>query len=790
MSAVSDCDLKQKFEEINRAYTINRDEIEKVKTDFEMMIDGWNINFAVDFFQIHNFLHPKREKTGDTEKEHKIWLRAAGTFLFSELEEVQRTFILPPHLNEFKNHLIHLKRELLLIKEKHFVKEEHPHEDFLEEDEREMLEEAKEIYSKGEQLSEKLMNEILDLINAKFLSLYKLVSGRFRNEIAEINDLFDNKRISTVTGCWDKDVVDLVQKEAQKSVRKFNWYNGFKEVRPRNSIIASNVRDARAIQIIIAMNEFFREKDRKEVVYIVSDAESMEKVLNWDKFDDLNWKEEENPLGIIKVGEYNNIRILRDSRSFLVYLLNRSKSENKQERRKKIIENLTARQKELDRLAAIRGMIKDEFALCREKCDDPQREKHCRKIQDKIEKFEREYKKTNLFKMISQSRELLEPYISQFRGAQDRDMADLEDVESLIDFLLLEKEDFEKRIREKTEELETKINRTLSSLRSDIVRGLSFDSFRKMNYKLRRLRGIPYQIKFENAVIKDSLKEFSKLMDTYSEELHPKKKEEISKDIRDKWKEILELTENESLGLENRLLLALVLFSYKFYHDVIGIKSEVGSKFADNPKTEKEFLLLECLANYRLYRNKKVNWYFEVAKNISTDCTKRFRDDPRFINLSAILKALPNPTEESIRSSLSLLERARTISETNPEWNDNHTKSTILNNIVFINLTRKDLDLDTIVKAEKKLKKIKELHPRKKWDFDMLHTEGFLLSKKAMYVESPAEKKELLKRSIDDFRKARKMAIEYDLDEYRIETVKEDMKKVKDELKNLNTIET
>ena len=68
MSSISDCILRKQFRRIDEVYKIDRNEVEKVKTDFEMMIDGWNISFAVDFHQIYNYLHPKKRKDEDKER--------------------------------------------------------------------------------------------------------------------------------------------------------------------------------------------------------------------------------------------------------------------------------------------------------------------------------------------------------------------------------------------------------------------------------------------------------------------------------------------------------------------------------------------------------------------------------------------------------------------------------------------------------------------------------------------------------------------------------------------------
>lgn len=790
MSLLSHCNQKERFdkaEQIWEMYNIDRYEIENIKDDLELLEEGWKIHFALDFYQIYSFLHPKKESYNRNELEHEVGLRAASAFIFSELEEMKQPFILPPYVIELRNHLIYLKEEMLKMRE------ERQYEYLLGESDRKKLEKAKKIYGEGGILHKDLMNEIVNLIDSKFPRLYRLISGEFGDEIAVTHYLLKNKRILVFTEYWDKDrdILDLIQEENRKSVEGSRWYYGFRARRLGRSMITKNVRDARAIQIVMAMNEFFREENRKEVVYLVSDARTMEEVMNWDKFDELNWRIEEHPLGIIEnLRTYKDVRVLRSSRSFLAYLLNRGESEYKEERRRETIRKLTTRQKELGKLAAIRAMIVDEFEECKEKCDDPGREQQCQKIQEKIKEFEEESKKTNLYKLISQSKQLLEPYVNQFIKIKDQDEEITKDVISLIEFLIMEKEDFEEKIREETEKLDADIDQILSTLQRDIVRALSFKSFRKMTYKLRRLRGIPYKIKFKDETIKNSLKRFFDLMDEYSKKSQEEIEEEKFRDIREKWEEILKLTEDESLGIENRLLLAIILFSYKFYHEVISIKSEVEPRLTDDPDIEREFSLLECLASYRLYRRKNVDRYFEAARNTSNKCAKKYHNDPRFLNLSAILEVITDRTEKSIGKSLSLLKKAKEIAETDTEWNDNNTKSTILNNIVFIGLMKGNIDLDTIIDAEKDFKRIEGLYPQKEWDTDMLHTEGFLSYNKALCVESVDEKKILLEKSIVKFEKAKEMAVEFDLDIYRIKVAENDLKEAKAALKRLIDIES
>ncbi|MGD2246844.1 MAG: hypothetical protein PVF58_00445 [Candidatus Methanofastidiosia archaeon] len=780
------CREKKRFQEIDeiwKSYNIDRSDIENVKIDLELLKKGWNINFAIDFYQIFNFLYPERKRKASINSyEHEIELRAAGAFIFSELEEVRQPFLLPPYLIELTNHLAYLKDKITK------AKEERHYEDLLEESDLQKLEKAKKIYKRKKELPKKLMNEVIDLINAKFPTLFKLISGGFKNEIAEINRLFRNKRISVVTEYWEgeKDILNLIQKENEKSVAHSGWYNGFQKLKPLENI-ARNVRDARAIQIVMALNNFFKENDRKKVIYLVSDAEAMENVLNWDKNDDINWKIEEHPLGIIKnLGKFKNVRILRNSRSFLIYLLNRGKSENNRQRWIETIQNLNAQQDKLDRLSKIRGMINNLFEECKEKCNDPEREEQCQKIQKKIEEYERVSKETNLFKLISQSKRFLGPYINQFMKVTNQEK-ETEDIRSMIEFLMLEKEDFERKIEQKTEELDANINQILSKLQSDIVRALPFDSFKKMTYKLRRLRGIPYKIIFRNEVIKEALNDFFGLIDEFSEESELEIGEGRFEDIQREWEGILKLTEDESLGLESRLLLSVILFSYKFYQEIISIKSEIESEFTKAPEIEKEFLLLECLANYRLYRNKGVQRYFEITMNTCAACVGKYYGDPRFLNLSAILKAISDQSKGSIQNSLSLLDEARKISQTDPSWDDPHIKSTILNNIVFINLIQKDLTMKAIEETEGLMEEIADLHPHTKWDADMMHTEGLLFLEKAVLVRSSKKKKEILKKSIKKFEKAKEMAYEFDLDRYRKENIRNDLKRARTQLNALDS---
>ena len=772
MNPLFHCSIQDEFEKMWNVLSIYRHDIERVKADLELLEEGWRMHFAIDFYQLYKFLHPQEEPSRDG-FEQEVWMRAAGAFIFSG--EKGALILLPPYILELRNYITHLMEIVRKIEEKFQYK------DLLEESDRKKLEEARKIYSEGGTLPENLMNELIDLINIKFPNIYKLISGGFRNEIAKIDELFKKKRILAATVYWDKDrdVLNLIQEEEQKSLRDSRWYSSFWELRPQVNHITNNLNDAKAIQIIMALNNYFREKNRKEVVYLISDARTMDKVLNWDNYDEINWIENNHPLGIIKdLGEHRNIRILRTSKSFLTYLLGRGTSENGQEERREIIENLTTWQKEIYRLTSIHVMIREEFSLCVEKCNNPGKELQCLLIQEKIKKLEEEYKKTTLFKLISQSRQLFEPYIGKFAEEYNKNEKNIEDMKNLIDFLMLEKVDFEKKIKQEIEKLDAGVNEALLKLRKDVVMVLSLESLKRMTYKLRRLRGIPYRIKFENPTTKESLREFFHLMDECSREPYTRNEEKSFRIVQKKWERLLRLADDESLGLESKLLLAVIFFCYRFYDYVISIKSEIESSLVENPEIEKEFLLLECLANYRLYRTRNLDKYLGIAKSTCDRCVMNYYNDPRFLYLSAILNFASDSKIEAIEDSLSLLNNAKKISETYPEWSDNYLRSTILHGIAFMTLKKEDIDLHTVQTIEGLLRRIEELIPREEWDPEIWDTEALLFLKKSEFIFSLEEKKEMLKKSAISFEEGLKMAESLDLDNYRRESIKRDLDSV------------
>jgi hypothetical protein len=69
----------------------------------------------------------------------------------------------------------------------------------------------------------------------------------------------------------------------------------------------------------------------------------------------------------------------------------------------------------------------------------------------------------------------------------------------------------------------------------------------------------------------------------------------------------------------------------------------------------------------------------------------------------------------------------------------------------------------------------------------MMHTEGLLFLEKAVLVRSSKKKKEILKKSIKKFEKAKEMAYEFDLDRYRKENIRNDLKRARTQLNALDS---
>jgi hypothetical protein len=766
------CPLKEKFKKIEQNYMNLRMETNNVKTDFEMMNEGWNINFAVDFHQIYQFLDRKQISSENTNK-ISIWHKAASTFIFSQQEEIKRTFILPSHLIELRNFIVRIKE----MSKNRVISDYNTDQDLLEECEIKKLKQANSIYQKGDVLGDKLMSDIIQLIKTKFLPLYRLISGELRNEFIQINNLFQH--ISLITKCWDPKIVALIQKENMKSVIISPWYNSFLEIRTSKDRIVNNVRDAKAIDSVMALNKYFQEKGESEIVLLVSDAESMRKVLNWDKDDEVRrkWMEKNHRRGVINLDKFGEIRILRTSDSFFAYLLNKSNIKDQSKRRFQTIQNLDSQLKKLNNLSITQGMIRDEFEKCSNICKNSKKESWCRKIENDIEKFEKEFQNITLFSMVAEAKKLIESQLGEFSKISPENLVRLDNVKSMVEFLLLEKKDFDERIRKEIEDLNKQVDEILYGLINDIIKGLSFESFKEMSYKLRRLRGIPYAIQFHTDKIKDSLDDFFTLMDEY-QSLSPEKEQIAFDHIRKKWKDIIDLTEDESVGIERKLLQAGILFSYKLYHDTLAISKEVSIELQKYPEVEKEFRLIECLTNYRIFRNKKINRYFELADEICKKGLTNYSSDARFLNMAAILEVTESSSEENIKRALKHLKDAENILQNRKIKEDKNVQITILNNTVYITLKSTDINLSDITKLEIKISQIEQLSPRDDWDADLWHTEGVLLKKKGILIQSP-EKITLFKRAIENFEIALKDVKEYDLDKYRREVFNQDLQEVK-----------
>ena len=723
------------FQEIKRFYDIRKTELENVIIDHELLEEEWTIHFVVDYYQVLTFAFPlglEQVSSLDDERarSHFAMKQAARAFVFYGLKYTPNPVLIPPYATELRNWL-----SAVLSRGQESVLRIRAIQNWgmslLNEEEKELIERANELYElKNEegQLLSQLTSALITLVNKKFLDMYFLISGAMIEGVMMMRNLYqgEDPRLQMAHRRWAN--YDKMTKDILKGYSS-EWYQLFSKIRIDRTI--SNINDALAIEIVMALNKYLMKN--KEIVYLVSDADTMYQVLN----EKIKGKSRGS---VLHPETGREIPILRTSDTFLTYMTSVEERLNVESD----LRRLYREKRELADFYAIEAMIKRASEKCQEisrtvqeDCSTCPHLELCSEISDKLEQHKEKTNEIEVFRLILNRFGFLEPYLNFLESGEEIE----KNIEEIVRFLGGKNEDLEEKIRDKVEKLEQDIDNLIDTVEDPSIDLAPQDAIEFLAYRLKRFNGIPYRIIFKDPRINEAI-------DSLFDSLGKKDVGRVKKNA----KKIFNLTHDPTLGNEGKLLLASLLYCFRHYEMVKDIALQMLSK-AD-VKERREFELLKCLSYSRLSIENHSIFYFDKAHEGCVEAIENYHDDPRFYNMLGVIIA---------RGVESGLEKKKTLEDA-MEWfkaglelctvTDNMLQASLKNNIAYLMTQKKDHTLDELSYSAKLMREIEELWPRKKWAADFWDTDGCVHLGLAELQDDQIKRKASLKKAKEKEKKA------------------------------------
>ncbi|MGD2251169.1 MAG: hypothetical protein PVF58_22450 [Candidatus Methanofastidiosia archaeon] len=753
------------YKEMKQFYDTRSFELDNVITDLELIKDGWTLHFVVDFYQVFNFAFPlgweKISLINDKERASIAIKQAARAFVFYGKKYCVRPVLIPPYATELKNWLS------IVISKDHDMKLtmealRNWGRSLLSEDEKKLIDKANKLYSRSderESLDPVLISQLMDLVNKKFLDMYLFVSGAMVEGIEMIRNLYrgENPRLEMAHKRWEN--YNVMIKDIQE-ITNSKWYSLFSKMRSDRTI--PNIQDAMAIEIVMALNRHLIQE--KELVLLISDADNMIRALN-------TFKDGKAQGSITHPQTGKEIPILRTSNTFLTFMTT-------SEEGTKLEDNLKIFQDEKNELAdfyAIEEMIEKAYSKHNEisetfkgNCSQCPHLKHCKKIKKKLEKHKEKTDKKEIYELILNRFEFLDPYVSFLKSGKKIEQI----IEEIVTFLGTKSESLEKKFRNKIHDLEKEINNLIDEVEDPSIDLAPQDAVEFLAYRLQRLNGVPYRIIFENRRITRAIKDLFNSLE-----------KEALKEIKEATKNIFNLTHDTKIGNERKLLLATLLYCFRHYEMVGDITTQILSK--NDFKERKEFVLLQCLAYGRLSTETHSKYYYDTAYKECLDAVQEY-DDPRFYNMLGVIigTGIKSGIEEEKTFEDAIGWFKAGLKHSTSE--DTMLKASLKNNIAYTLTQKPDHTMKDLENAYQLIKESEELWTRKKWVSDFWDTDACVHLYSALLTDDNTKKKNLLKEAYFKESKAKEIGEKHKIRHSKMKLIKDRLDLISMKLEELS----
>lgn len=746
--------LKKQYKEIEKFYGDLSESLDRAIFDLELINNGWIVHFAVDFHEVFEFAFPLetlprfryRKKLFDSEKMDIIEKRAMLTYLFYELKYSEKTiFLFSPHIMELRNKIIFeqmnvFKRELVYKNLREFIN------NLLNENENLIIKNAYSWYKdhRYETLPPDLYRNLSKIVFNKFLNVLLLTSGVTINGLKTIHELIKDSNLTLKPKEEYKELIENVINSPNSK-----YYTLFSNLRNKPD---SNYRDAKLIDIMMALNEEYRKNNRKEIIYLVSSAFFIKTVLSLDGKIDYPLNKENT--------------IYRHPNIFLAYLLNSGKNldetiENLKNMQSEIVDFSAPPKHDIVSSISTKKIIEELIENCNGNCKECQYSSLCKIIKNKLNKHWRKYKS---LRILLERSLYVAPVLKSIKDLKAEENIE-EFTKALVLFLNEGNEELDYKIRKKEGEVRKIINALNKELKE---KGIEYTAIMIENivHKYRVLLGMPFPVNFYNEKIKKAVKDL---------EISIEERRAMD-EIKDNLTKLIDLVGDHSIGDERKFLWAILLHCNNFFKEADKLLSDLILK--PDIEHKEEYILVRCLNLHQWGIQERIKEYYNNAKKLCQENLQEHKDDLRFHYLVAVIigRGVEAYFEEkhAIKDVIEGTHRAYEICIKEGGYGT-YFEATLLNTIAYAYTLKPDLTPKDIELAWDYLKKIK-ISP-KEWLPHFTDTKACVFYHKARFEKDIKKKKEYIEESIKLSNEAMELAEQNDYPRFKIEIYQKNLQR-------------
>ncbi len=596
---------------LNRIATLERN-LKNLIIDLEMMNKDWDINFILDFEFIMDYFLNYILSPYASEK----YINFLVFDYLSNNKHLYKYVWISPYMYEYREFIT-----FLISKMHQYLKADRGIADdgltYIAKDISKIIAKCESKGGKCEEEIEDNMQKIMDYLKEHFLNLYLVASSLLSGGRDKVNWLKESlkavmeKEEDLWKGFVDWEFNENINRKFLENIEKNKFinciYKKFQELRPQKE--NSNLVDAIAIDYVVNLNNWFLKKEYKRTAMIISGAPSMNKVLSELNLPYKNapdpackyfnevinslkskiWEDlyEESDYTYYLDTGYDINKLLRSPSFFRIFLFidygdtDLGNSENIfnmkyiLERAKDTLNSFSSKIQGLEdvvgyELHDFNSLLKTEKKFLKEiesKIED------VGKILDRIERFTNELYSLNLVRF--QRANGLTKIVSNYAITSVNKHRQLDILLKILDFIA-GKDINDQIVKIFTDILDNQAKEVISSLLtaySELNPQLSFWSppereyYELLRYQFRRLRGIPWSIKFTEKEISENIKKLDDALSKFSENDSIENLIKINEALFD-LKKLLSKN-REKKGDEYDLLSYLLMYVYGEYDDIV-----------------------------------------------------------------------------------------------------------------------------------------------------------------------------------------------------------------------------
>jgi hypothetical protein len=727
--------------------------------------------YAVDFYDIWNyaeslarFMSEDKMRQVNFSDDTAFIRQIARAKLFFGLGANSSCVLLPPYVIELNNKIERVKERII----RHGIRDINS--DFRYRlgklVNKKIIQEAMSEFAKNGEIKSDLLEETRIFLEKYVKELMFLISGMANQGLDTLYNILsgENPRVKTLFLKWpelEKVILKVMRENSSE------WNKLFERIRPNPESSSSNLNDAKAVDLVININDHLRGKG--ELLILVSGALAMKRVFK-SQINNLppNYISTKVDGVCIELPDFTDgIPLFRPIETFYYLSLF---SEDTDE---SILERLGV---ELDLVHQV-YMLGESIKALRPTCPD------CVKQQKTVCTFSDGCHSIHLYRKLTELKDHFDEYervllaenrLSVIEPAQERIVAQRNHLGSTLDktvFTLIEylsdyRNSLDDNLNKREDALQKAMDKQIRSAFHSITDLTLYQN--EIGRGLEKYTRTRYRIHFKNKEIEGLLNDVEHARDSGDVNL-------ISQSI----KKLLDRAYEETEKSEKQLLWAVLLLCHRLPNRTI----EIAERTLDTItlENENEFQYIISLARFIKCE------YIKVVKDCKVNIRK-YPNDPRFYHLCglAIGMQVANTTNASNdvswskaimyeKDALALIEKDRI--------KDESFLNAVLNNLAYFHARRNESK--DIEQAVTYIEQLENYSPSFDKQPEFINTRGWIKEMLVFSQINEEKKKDYGHQALRDFRQALEVARKIGVDQSELDEYQKDLLEAKQRLRDI-----